>query len=269
MLKNFKVGTSEALKVILAVDVGNTNIVLGVFEEDKFIGYWRLATETRRTADEYSILIDALLKRLGEKAERVSSIVIGSVVPVLSDTMDAAFRKLFSFSPFHITHATPMPVANKYAKPNEVGVDRLANAVGGLALYGSPLIIVDAGTAVTLDVVSRDAEYLGGAILPGIELSAEALAKRTARLPRVAAHEPHHAIGRTTVESIRSGLILGLVGAVDHLIERMWGELGYTTSTAATGGLAQTIINHSQIVKESREDLTLRGLVEIFRFNNS
>lgn len=254
--------------MIIAIDIGNTNIVVGVFSEGGFAARWRLASDTRRTADEYSILFEALLRRFDSLQAQPKGIVIGSVVPILSDILDAALRRLFSCDLFHVTHASAMPVANKYAKPHEVGVDRLANAVGGMLLYGKPIIVVDAGTAVTLDVISQEGAYLGGAILPGIELSAEALAKRTARLPRVAAHEPHYAIGRTTVESIRSGLVLGLVGAVDHLIERMWEELGYRTATVATGGLAKTITAHSRIVRISDEDLTLRGLVEIFLYNS-
>ncbi len=253
--------------MLLAVDIGNTNVVLGLFVNGEITGKWRLTSDTKRTADEYSVIIETLLRRGNLALEDVEGIVLGSVVPILSDTVDAALRRLFSVAPFHVTYATPMPVANRYGKPNEVGVDRLANAVGGVLLYGAPLIVVDAGTAVTLDVVSTEREYLGGAILPGIELSAEALAKRTARLPRVAPHEPHSAIGRTTVESIRSGLLHGLVGGVDHLIELIWKELGYKTKTVATGGLGRAITTHSSIVTEYCEDLTLVGLKEIYRCN--
>lgn len=254
--------------MILAVDVGNTNIVLGLFSEDQLVGRWRLSSDTRRTADEYSVLIEALISRTCPQCRTDMEIVLGSVVPVLSDTIDAALRRLFACKPFHVTYATPMPVANRYGKPNEVGVDRLADAVGASLLYGAPIVIVDAGTAVTLDVVSRDNEYLGGAILPGIEISAEALAKRTARLPRVAPHEPQHAIGRTTVESIRAGLLHGMVGAIDRLIELIWQELGYETKTVATGGLASAITSRSLHVREACEDLTLVGLREIYLANH-
>ncbi|MGB9692921.1 MAG: type III pantothenate kinase [Candidatus Sumerlaeaceae bacterium] len=255
--------------MILVVDIGNTNVVLGLFDGERLAVRWRVASDTRRTADEYSVLIEALLSRAKVTCTRLQSIVVGSVVPILSDTIDAALNRLCGATVFHVTYATPMPVVNKYAKPNEVGVDRLANAVAGMRIYGAPIIVVDVGTAVTLDVVSKDGEYLGGAILPGVELSAEALAKRTARLPRVAPHEPHHAIGRTTVESIRSGLLLGLTGAVDRLIEQMWDELGYQTRTVATGGLATSITTRSRIVKKCNEDLTLIGLKEIYLANQS
>lgn len=253
--------------MIIAVDIGNTNIVLGLFSGGSLEGTWRLASDMRRTADEYTVLIDHLLRRSTGALPAVETVVIGSVVPVLSDTLDEAIRSLFSFAPYHVTHATPMPVANRYGKPHEVGVDRLANAVGGVSLYGAPLIVVDVGTAITLDVITREREYIGGAILPGIELSAEALARRTARLPRVAPHEPQHAIGRSTVESIRSGLLNGMIGAVDRLIEESWNELGYETATVATGGLAKALVLRSRHVSRTNNELTLRGLVEIYRVN--
>ncbi len=255
--------------MLLVADIGNTNVVIGLFEGDKICGRWRLASDTRRTADEYGVFIEMLLSRAQGGSDRIEAAVVGSVVPVLSDVIDSALRQNCHAPVFHVTHATPMPVANKYAKPQEVGVDRLANAVASVQLYGAPIIAVDVGTAVTLDVVSKDQEYLGGAILPGIELSAEALARRTARLPRVAPHEPHHAIGRTTVESIRSGLLHGLAGAVDRLIEEIWKELGYETKTIATGGLASSVTSRSHIVKEQNEDLTLIGLKEIYSANKS
>jgi len=254
--------------MILTVDIGNTNIVVGVFDNSQLLSRYRLSSDTQRTSDEYAVLLAALLSKQCPLSA-VDALVIGSVVPVLSDTLDSALQQLFHRKPFHVTHATPMAVKNCYAKPNEVGVDRLANAVGGTMIYGAPLIIVDIGTAVTLDVVSKDSEYLGGAILPGIEISAEALARKTARLPRVAPHEPHQAIGRTTVESIRSGLLNGMVGAIDRLLEDMWKELGYTTPTVATGGLAQVLIGRSRYVNAIHEDLTLQGLLEIYRFNHS
>ncbi|AXA35900.1 Pantothenate kinase type III, CoaX-like [Candidatus Sumerlaea chitinivorans] len=255
--------------MLLTVDIGNTNIALGLFDGDSCVRFWRAASDTRRTVDEYAVLLEALLAHSAVDVQCIEGVVIGSVVPVLSDTLNDALQRVFGRVPFHVTYTVPMPVKNRYAKPNEVGVDRLANAVAGVELVGAPTIIVDVGTAITLDVVNKRKEYLGGAILPGLEMSAEALAKRTARLPRVAPHEPHHVIGRTTVESIRSGLLNGLVGSVDYLIERMWEELGYRTAVIATGGLAGLVTHRSRLVKESREDLTLLGLKRIFEFNHT
>jgi type III pantothenate kinase len=254
--------------MLLAVDIGNTNVTLGLFHEDKCMQFWRLNSDARRTEDEYGILIQQLFATSGITPEQIAAVVLGSVVPTLSDVLGNALRRASGCQPFHVTHHVKLPVKNCYAKPGEVGVDRIANAAGAIRLVGAPVIAVDLGTAVTLDVVSKDAEYLGGAILPGIELSAEALARRTARLPLTSAHIPTQAIGRTTVQSIRSGIFLGLAGSIDHLIELMWKELGYKTATIATGGLAPAITDRCRRVKRSNSELTLLGLIDIYQLNN-
>ncbi len=253
--------------MLLAADIGNTNITLGLFRGRKCVCFGRLASDTRRTADEYAILVRHWLELHGIGSDAVTAAVTGSVVPVLTAEFDAAIQLALGLRPFSVSHAARMPVANRYGKPREVGIDRLANAAGGVAHYGAPLLVVDLGTAVTVDVISRDLEYLGGAILPGIEMSAEALSRRTARLPLAAARCPEHAVGRTTVESIRSGILHGLVGAVDHLIELTWKELGYKTKVVATGGMAEVLIRHSRHVRRHDPEITLNGLMEIWLMN--
>ncbi|MBX7245343.1 MAG: type III pantothenate kinase [Candidatus Sumerlaeaceae bacterium] len=254
-------------QMILVLDIGNTNITMGLFQDHRCARLWRLGSEARRTSDEYSVLISSLLRRDDVDPSRLQAVVIGSVVPVLSDILDAALAAITGCAPYHVTHKAKMTVKNCYGNPREVGIDRLANAVAGVAAIGAPLIVVDFGTAVTLDVISRKREYLGGVIMPGIELSAEALARRTARLPQIATIPSSTIIGSTTVDSIRSGILNGLVGAVDHLITGIWKELGYKTRTAATGGQAPLFVKQSAHVRKALEDLTLAGLYEIWKLN--
>ena len=254
--------------MLLTVDIGNTNVTVGLFHGDDCIFFGRLASHVRRTADEYAILTRQLLEMNGIERGRIQAIVLGSVVPALTTVMDDAMLRAVGMRAFIVTHAVRLPVRNLYAKPGEVGVDRLANAAGGIARYGAPLLVVDLGTAVTIDVISRDHEYLGGAILPGIEMSAEALSRRTARLPLAAPRCPDQAIGRTSVESIRSGIMHGLVGAIDHLIDLIWEQLGYTTDVVATGGHSSTILAESRHIRHEDAEITLYGLTRIWHINH-
>jgi type III pantothenate kinase len=253
--------------MLLTLDIGNTNIALGLFEGDKCTRMWRLASDSRRTADEYAVLLQQALAITGVNLQDIAHTVIGSVVPVLSQTLDSALCRVAGEAPYHVTHESRMPVKNRYANRHEVGIDRLANASGGVLQYGAPLVVLDLGTAVTLDVISRNKEYLGGAILPGIELSASSLSRGTARLPLTAIAEPLAVIGKTTVESIRSGIVNGLVGAVDALLEGIWKELGYKTPTIATGGLAGIVTGRSRHVRREDPELTLVGLKRIWEMN--
>ena len=254
--------------MLLTVDIGNTNVTVGLFHGDDCIFFGRLASHVRRTADEYAILTRQLLEMNGIERGRIQAIVLGSVVPALTTVMDDAMLRAVGMRAFIVTHAVRLPVRNLYAKPGEVGVDRLANAAGGIARYGAPLLVVDLGTAVTIDVISRDHEYLGGAILPGIEMSAEALSRRTARLPLAAPRCPDQAIGRTSVESIRSGIMHGLVGAIDHLIDLTWDQLGYRTDVVATGGHSSTILAESRHIRHEDAEITLFGLTRIWHINH-
>ncbi|PKO17076.1 pantothenate kinase [candidate division BRC1 bacterium HGW-BRC1-1] len=254
--------------MLLAIDIGNTNITLGLFREEQCVFFGRLASHTRRTADEYAILSRQLLELRGVPYSHITAVVMGSVVPALTGVLDDAMHLAFGLRAFNVTHTARLPVRNLYAKPGEVGIDRIANAAGGIARHGAPLLVVDLGTAVTIDVLSRDREYLGGAILPGIAMSSEALSRGTARLPLAKPRMPDQAIGRTSVESIRSGIMHGLVGAIDHLIDLIWAELGYTTAIVATGGQAPAIIAASRHVKVDDPEITLFGLAAIWRLNH-
>jgi type III pantothenate kinase len=253
--------------MLLAVDIGNTNVVLGVVEATECRHFWRLASDARRPADEYAALLFRLFEMDGVDARAFEGAVVGSVVPALSGVFDTALRRVTGVAPFHVTHESRLPVRNGYRNPAEVGIDRLANAAAAIQRLGAPVLIVDLGTAVTVDVVSRRREYLGGAILPGIEMSAEALARRTARLPVTSPDDAGPMIGRTTADSIRSGILHGLVGAVDHIIEGVWKELGYATAAVATGGLADYLTARSRHVHRAERDLTLAGLAEIWHLN--
>lgn len=253
--------------MLLAVDIGNTNVVLGAIESAECRCFWRLSSDTRRPADEYAALLFRLFEMDGVDPRSFNGAVVGSVVPALSGVFDAALRRTTGTAPFHVTHESRLPVRNGYRNPTEVGIDRLANAAAAVQFLGAPVVVVDLGTAVTVDVVSQRREYLGGAILPGIEMSAEALARRTARLPVTSPDDAGPMIGRTTADSIRSGILHGLVGAVDRIIEGIWAELGYTTATIATGGLAAYLTARSRHVRRVERDLTLVGLAEIWRLN--
>lgn len=253
--------------MLLAADIGNTHITLGLLDGHECTASWRLASDSRRPAEEYAALLSELFRLDGANLTGLRGAVVASVVPSLSKPLGEAIRRVTGLTPYHITHESRLPIANAYGAPDEVGIDRLANAAGGVEVFGAPVVIVDLGTAVTLDVVSRDREYLGGAIMPGIGLSAEALGSRTAKLPLIAAETPGRFIGRTTAESIASGILEGLIGGIDHLIEGIWEELGYKTATAATGGHGSFIIRRSAHVRKYDPHLTLRGMACAYEMN--
>jgi type III pantothenate kinase len=256
--------------MLLAIDVGNTNIVLGVFQGDELVHSWRLATLRERTADELGILVDHLFthERIDQKA--VDGIVMASVVPPLTATMIEMARRYFDRFPVVIEPGvqTGMPVL--YENPAEVGADRIVNSIAAYELYGRqadrPLIIVDFGTATTFDAVSRAGEYLGGAICPGIQISADALFQRAARLPRVDVRKPDRLIGRTTVKSMQAGLFYGYVGLVEGILNRMGHELGGALCLA-TGGLAEVIASETPLIEYVEPELTLYGLRIVWERN--
>jgi type III pantothenate kinase len=269
--------------MLLAVDIGNTQLTLGLYDrvpledpgrpsppDPSPARHWRLSSTLSRTADEFRLLFRELM-RAESTAPRVDAIVLASVVPPITATVRAALEGAFPEAAragaiLEMDHATPLPVRNSYRVPSEVGLDRLANAVGAAALYRLPAIVVDLGTATTFDLVSVEREYLGGVIMPGPVLMAEALSQRTARLPRVAAVRPQRVVGATTAEALQSGLYWGLVGAIDRLIEGVRAELGWSDPTVvATGGDAKAIVNDSRYLSRVEPDLTLFGLAEVWR----
>ncbi len=250
--------------MLLAIDIGNTNIVLGVFAGRRLAHSWRLATSRQRTPDELGLMVSELLDRAGIRPSAISGVVLASVVPPLTGTAIEMCRRYLGTDPLNLEPGvdTGMPV--RYDHPEEVGADRIVNAMAAWDQFGRkrrlPLIVVDFGTATTFDAISARGEYLGGAICPGIAISADALFQRAARLPRIDVQRPAHAIGRTTVTSMQAGLFFGYVGMVEGLVDRICTELGGRAYCVATGGLAAVIAPETQVVDAVAPDLTLHGL---------
>jgi type III pantothenate kinase len=246
--------------MLLVIDVGNTNTVLGVFEGERLVDHWRLETQARRTSDEYGVLIRQLFQGTSLEVSAVSAVVVSSVVPPMQFALEQMGQRYFGVKPLFVGPGirTGMPIL--YDNPREVGADRIVNAVAAYERWGGPLIVVDFGTATTFDAVSEKGEYLGGCICPGITISMEALFTRAARLPRVEFARPPSVLGRNTVHSMQAGAVFGYVGLVDGICERLRRELGGDTRVVATGGLATIIAKESQFISEVDGFLTLEGL---------
>jgi len=243
--------------VLLAVDIGNTNVTLGLFRGEKLTGSWRISSDSRRTADEYAHQVAGVL---GKNLRRVRTMAVASVVPPLEAAFRQSSRDLFGDDAVVIDHDSPLGFRIGYSPPSDVGADRLVNAAAALERYGAPVIVVDFGTAVTLDVVDRHRVYLGGAIAPGLELAGESLFRRTAKLPQIAPSIPGAVIGRSTRESINSGLVLGMAAMVDGLLERFFAELKARVRVVATGGAAGVVVPHCRLARTVDPDLTLVGI---------
>jgi len=249
-----------ARAVLLAIDVGNSNTVLGAFEGAKLRHHWRIETSHTRTYDEYGILLRQLFASGGVEAGKVDAVVVSSVVPPLAFTLEQTALRYFDVKPLFVGPGvkTGMPIL--YENPREVGADRVVNAVAAYERWRCGLVVVDFGTATTFDAVSQKGEYLGGAICPGIAISMEALFRSASKLPRVEFARPPVVIGRNTVASMQSGLVYGYVGLVDGICARMADELGFQPKVVATGGLAPLIAGASRAIGEVDEHLTLEGL---------
>lgn len=248
--------------MLLVIDVGNTNTVIGVYENDRLIEDWRIRTVRENTADEFNILASALFADKGIDPSRIKKIVISSVVPSSVRILDAFCQRYLKLDPLWINPAAVkklMPIL--YSNPNEVGADRIVNAVAAYDKYKRALIIIDFGTATTFDVVTEKGEYLGGAICPGVMISSEALFQRASRLPRVEIFKaPERVIGDDTIESIKSGLIHGNAAMVDGMVARMKKEMAADPMIIATGGLAPLIAEVSDAIETVDQELTLNGL---------
>src|SRR5437899_2146568 len=251
---------------LLVVDVGNTNVVLGVYRDEDLVGSWRLATARERTADEYGILMRQLI---GDAAGTLDGAIVSSVVPPLNSAFAWMIEEHFGIQPLFVEPGVKTGIAIHVDNPQEVGADRIVNCVAVHEKYGGPSIIVDFGTATTFDVVTANAEYVGGVIAPGINISAEALFARASRLPRVDIRRPPTVIGTNTVVNMQSGLYFGYLGLVDGILTRMKQELSGVKKVLATGGLATLLARDSEHIEEVHEDLTLEGLKLIYERNRS
>jgi type III pantothenate kinase len=246
--------------MLLALDVGNTNITIGAFDGARLAGRWRLRTIREQTADEWGILLRNLFTLAGLDLDAVRGVIISSVVPVVDQPLAAMSERYFHRKPMFVNASTDLGLKVKYDNPREVGADRLVNAVAAKAKYGSPCIVVDLGTTINFDIVGPTGDFLGGVICPGIGMSISGLFAKTARLPMVDFREPEKLIGSNTVGSITSGLYYGFIGMIDGLCERIIAELGPATKTVATGGQGEAITKASRYVRTYDEDLTLDGL---------
>lgn len=253
--------------MLLALDVGNTNTVLGIFEGKTLLHHWRLSTRREGTSDEYAMLIKGLLDFAGLGLKDIDAVILSSVVPPLQWPLEDMARRYFGVDAMVVGPGikTGMPIL--YETPREVGADRIVNAVAAFEAYGGPCVVVDFGTATTFDAVSAKGEYLGGVICPGIGISAEALFQHAAKLPRVDVVKPKAVIGRTTVGSMQAGLFYGYLSLVEGLVARIRAELGAEAKAIATGGLAQLLLADSMVVDHVDPLLTLAGLRILFERN--
>ncbi len=253
--------------MLLVLDVGNSNIVVGVYKGQELLNDWRIRTDRLRTADEYGLQLVGLFQHAGIDPSEIKGAIISSVVPPLVGELAHMITKYFNNQAMLIEPGIKTGLAIKYENPREVGADRVVNAVAGLEKYGGPLIIVDFGTATTFCVISENHEYLGGAIAPGIGISMEALFQRTAKLPRVELEKPKTVVGKNTVVSIQSGVLYGFVGQVDGIIKRIKEEIPWDFNIIATGGIADLIGRESEYIKVVDPLLTLDGLRILYERN--
>ena len=262
-------GRSPDGGALLAVDIGNTNVFLGVFRGTDLAGTWRLETDSQRTADEYAATLLTLLPQRGVDLAAIDGVVIGSGVPRVQDTFVSIARHYVGCEALIVNGTMQTGIRVNIDNPHEAGADRIANAMAAHTLYGAPAIVVDFGTATNFDVVSPDGDYIGGAIAPGIEVAAEAIFRRGARLFNVALNAPPQAIGRNTVAALQSGIVLGYVGLIEGIVARIQTELGGHARVIATGGLADRVARLTSAIEVVDHHLTLTGLRLIYELNQT
>lgn len=254
--------------MLLVIDAGNTNIVLGIFKDQELVDHWRVSTDRLRTTDEYGVLIRHLFYLNGVNSEEIDAIIISSVVPPVMPTLERMCQRYFGLTPLVIGPGVKTGMDIKYDNPREVGADRIVNAVAAYEKFGGPVIIIDFGTATTFCAVDKKGTYLGGAICPGIGISTDALVQRTAKLPRIEVVQAEKVICRNTVESMQAGVFYGFVGQVDGIVTRMRRELGCKARVVATGGLAVIVAPATDAIDVVEPMLTLEGLKIIYDRNN-
>lgn len=256
--------------MILVMDVGNTNIVLGAYDGKKLLNHWRMGTNREKTADEYGMFMMSLFSNDKIDTSNIEAVIIASVVPPIMYTLEHAIRKYLKKDPILVGPGIKTGINIKYENPREVGADRIVNAVAAIETYGGPVIVVDFGTATTFCAINSKSDYLGGVICPGIKVSLEALFQKAAKLPRIDLVKPESVIGRTTIGNMQSGIIYGYIGQVDYIVKRMKKEMKEDNiKVIATGGLARLIASESETIDEINGHLTLEGLRIIYEKNKS
>jgi type III pantothenate kinase len=254
--------------MLLAIDVGNTNSVLGVFEGTRLLDHWRVETHARRTSDEYGILMANLFAHNGVSMKGVEGIIMSSVVPTVNFTLEHMCRNYFGMGPMFVGPGIKTGINIKYDNPRELGGDRIANAVAAYAIYGGPCITIDFGTATTFGALSAKGEFLGGAICPGMKLAAEALTEHAAKLPRFELAKPETVIGRNTITNLQAGIVYGYVGQVMYLVKKFREELkAPSAKVIATGGLALLVADETDSIDVLDGVLTLKGLRILYERN--
>jgi type III pantothenate kinase len=253
--------------MLLAIDIGNTNITLGVFDGNKLHATFRLATHVNQMPDEYAVYILSLLQQRGIDTATITEGAMSCVVPPLITTFNELFQKYFDILPLAVGPGVKTGIRIRMDNPREVGSDRIANAAGALSLYKPPIIVVAMGTATAFDTISKEGDYLGGAVAPGIAIAAEALFTRTAALPRVEMVRPRRAIGSNTSAAMQSGIIFGYAGLIDGVVTRIQEELGEKATVVATGGYASIIAKETRVIEKVNPNLTLIGIKVIHDMN--
>lgn len=253
--------------MILVIDVGNTNTVLGVYQDETLVHHWRLATSRQKTEDEYAMTVRSLFDHAGLQFQDIDGIVISSVVPPMMFSLEQMCKKYFHVTPMIIGPGIKTGLNIKYDNPKEVGADRIVNAVAAIELYGYPAIVVDFGTATTYCLINEKKQYAGGVIAPGIMISTEALYHRASKLPRIEIAKPKQVVGTNTIDSMQSGIFYGYVSQVDGVVKRMKAQAKSEPKVIATGGLAKLIGTESETIDVIDSFLTLKGLQLIYKKN--
>ena len=255
--------------MLLAIDIGNTNTVIGLFEEETLEHHWRLETKKERTGDEWGVYLRELFRFEKCDIGEADSVIISSVVPPMERALNNMCQRYLKTIPLYVTPEVRLNIKIVIDNPGELGADRIVNSAAAYKKFKADLIIIDFGTATTFDYVSKKGEYRGGLILPGIGISLEALLNHASKLPRIEIAKPRHVIGTNTVESMQSGIYYGYAGMIDSVVERMEKEIGRKTKVVATGGMSRLIAADSKRIEETDELLTLEGLKLIYEWNKN